>query len=140
MSYEDLPQNWTELPLSTPGLAVDVVDLVLKESMRAEDTLLLLPCDENDVAYPAPIAIAEVDWTAPEAERREMLTAFASIGLSSVVAAVSSRDRLPEELVRRWHADLESAFSGGGTRLIGFFSAWPLTVEEVMAAPVGGPP
>ncbi|GAA1188589.1 MULTISPECIES: hypothetical protein [Nesterenkonia] len=140
MSFEDLPQNWTHLPLSTPGLAVDVVDLVLRESMRAEDTLLLLPCDEHDIAYPSPIAIAEVEWSAPEEERREILAALAGIGVPSVAVAVSSSHRLPDELVRRWHSDVESAFSAAGTRLIGFFCGWPFSVEQVELEPAGSSP
>ena len=29
MSFDDLPDNWSDLPLDTPGLAADVADLVV---------------------------------------------------------------------------------------------------------------
>lgn len=136
MSFEDLPQNWTDMPLSTPGLAVDVVDLVLKESDRAQRAMLLLPCDEHDVGYPTPIVIPDTDWFVGHDERREMLAALASLGLPSVVAAVSAPQRLPAEVVERWHTDFHAALTAANTRLIGFFTAWPNTVEQVHGASV----
>lgn len=131
MSFEDLPPNWTELPLSTPGLAGDVVDLVLSESLRAENTMLLLPCDERDVGYPTPVILGDTDWFVAEDKRREMLDALAGIDLPSVVLALSSPHRLPTEVVDKWHTDAQAAFSEVNTRLIGLFTAWPSTVNEV---------
>lgn len=133
MSFEDLPPNWTTLPLSTPHLAGDVVDLVLKESLRAENSMLLLPCDAHDVAFPTPVVISDVDWFVADDERREMLEAFASLELSAVVVAVSSSRRLPEAVVEQWHSEALRAFAAVDTRLIGFFTAWPDVVEESAA-------
>lgn len=129
MAFDDLPPNWTDLPLSTPQLADDVVDLVLKEPDRARNTMALLPCDEHDVAYPTPVLIDGIDWCVDAEERREMLAALTALELPAVVCAVSSAQRLPEELVECWRADVETAFGAAGTRVIGFFSAWAHHVQ-----------
>lgn len=133
MTFEELPPNWSTLPLSTPRLAADVVDLVLSESLRTQNTMLLLPCDEHDVPYPAPVVLSGTDWSAHGEERREMLKALATIGVSSAVVAASSAHQLPADVISRWHADAEVAFSSVNTRLIGFFSVWSHSVEKVTA-------
>lgn len=133
MTFEDLPPNWTELPLSTPNLAGDVVDLVLSESLRADNTMLLLPCDDQDIGFPTPIALESTDWFVDDSQRREMVQALAEIGVPSAVIAVSSSRRLPAEVVTKWHCDAQTAFASTSTRLIGFFSAWPNHVNQMPA-------
>lgn len=131
MTFEDLPPNWTELPLSTPNLAGDVVDLVLSESLRADNTMLLLPCDDQDIGFPTPIALENTDWFLEASQRQQMVQALAEIGVPSAVLAVSSSRQLPVELVAQWHSDVQAAFATTGTRLIGFYSAWAHHVNAI---------
>lgn len=131
MTFNDLPSNWTELPLSTPHLAGDVVDLVLNESLRAQNTLMLLPCDEHDLGYPTPVAIGETDWFVDHDERRQMLQSLAELELPAAVLAVSAVRRIPAPVVNSWYVDAQDAFTASGTRLIGFFCAWANHVNEV---------
>lgn len=35
MSFDDLPENWSDLPLDSPGLAADVADLVVSHRDRS---------------------------------------------------------------------------------------------------------
>lgn len=133
MTFEDLPSNWTTLPLSDPGLAADVVDLVLSHRLRAADTTLFLPCDERDVAYPSPVLLSDTDWAIPAARRLEVLRPIASSGVPSALVAMSSDTRLPAEVVAAWHLDARSAFADAGVRLLGFFEVWQDNVEEVIA-------
>lgn len=133
MTFEDLPPNWTELPLSTPNLAGDVVDLVLSESLRADNTMLMLPCDDQDIGLPTPIAMEDTDWFADASQRREMVQALAEIGAPSAVIAVSSSRRLPAEVVTTWHNEAHTAFAATSTRLIGFFCAWSGHVNQLPA-------
>ena len=133
MTFHDLPPNWTELPLSTPDLAGDVVDLVLSESLRAENTMLLLPCDDDDIGYPTPVAIGETDWFVDADQRKHMVQSLAELGVPAVVLAVSAPRRIPAEVAAQWQADAQAAFDAVDTRLIGFFSAWARHVNEVPA-------
>lgn len=133
MAFDDLPPDWTDRPLSTPHLAGDVVDLVVKESDRAQNTFAVLPCDENDIGYPTPVLIEQTDWLVDDEERRQMLTALATLGLPAVVLAFSSSRRLPDGVLARWRADAETAFGTAGTRVIGVFTAWAHHVEPVPA-------
>ncbi|OSM42293.1 hypothetical protein [Nesterenkonia sp. PF2B19] len=131
MSFEDLPENWTEMPLTSQPLAADAVDLLISEKDRARSTMLLLPCDARGVAYPTPVLIGEIDWHVGPSERREMLEALASLQLESALVAASSRHRLSDAVVAAWATDLQEIFDDAGTWLLGFFSVWPLTVEPV---------
>lgn len=133
MAFDDLPPNWTDLPLSTPHLAGDVVDLVVNESDRAQNTFAVLPCDEDDIGFPTPVLLDQTDWRVDAAERREMLGALAGIGVPGVVLAFSAPHRLPDEIVDGWRADAEAAFAAVGTRVIGVFSAWAQHVEPAPA-------
>lgn len=137
MSFEDLPQDWTAVPLTSPRVAGAVVDRVLSEKLRAEDTLLLISCDERGVAYPPPILISETDWQADGQERREMLEVLAALGVPSIVVAFSSSRPVPSGVVDAWHADVDAAFAAAGTRLLGVFTAWSHTVRSVSQVPVG---
>lgn len=130
MSFEDLPPNWTELPLSTPNLAGDVVDLVLSEWLRAANALLLLPCNDQDIPLPSPVVLEDTDWFVEEAERQHMMQALAGVGVPSAVLAVSSAQRLPAEVVAGWHRDAQAAFTAAESRLLGFYSAWPNHVNQ----------
>lgn len=132
MTFEDLPPNWTELPLSAPDLAGDVVDLVLSESLRAANAMLLLPCNEQDVAFPAPVVLEDTDWSIEAAERQQMLQALAGVGVPAAVLAVSSARQLPAEVVEEWHRDAQAAFAAGNIRLLGFFSAWANHVNQAI--------
>lgn len=59
MSFHDLPENWSDLPLDTPGLAADVADLVVGDEDRANgcvglilvgpDRRMAQPCLVNEV-------------------------------------------------------------------------------------------
>ncbi|GAB3193143.1 hypothetical protein [Nesterenkonia suensis] len=131
MSFHELPENWTEMPLTSQQLAADVVDLLISEKDRAQETMLLLPCDARGVAYPVPVLIGETDWRVDPTERREMLEALASLQLESALMAASSHRRLPDDVIAAWATDLQEVFADAGTQLLSFFSVWPSTVEPV---------
>ncbi|HMT51534.1 MAG TPA: hypothetical protein PKC36_15445, partial [Dietzia sp.] len=70
MRFDDLPENWTSLPLDDAPLASGVIDLVIGYRDRQRDTMLILPCDQHDVAVPRPILIGEIDLELLETTRR----------------------------------------------------------------------
>ncbi len=44
MSFEDLPRDWAQRPLTDPDIFEDVVDLVTREKSRAAGAIMLLLC------------------------------------------------------------------------------------------------
>src|SRR5699024_2340210 len=103
----------------------------LSEADRAQNAMLLLPCDEQDIAWPPPIIISDIDWSAPAAERTYGLQTLAELSLPAAVLAVSAPRRIASETLSAWHVDAQQIFSAAGTRLIGFFSAWPMHVNQL---------
>ena len=136
--FEDLPPNWTDLPLTSATLAGDVVDLVLNESLRAENSLLLLPCDPQGVGYPTPVVLGDTDWFVSGHQRHQMLQRLAELDVPTVVIAVSSSRPIPARVIEDWYCDVQAAFTTVGTRMIGFFSVWAHHVHEVTGAEPGG--
>ena len=62
MSFHDLPENWSDLPLDTPGLAADVADLVVGDEDRANGCVgLILVGPDRRMAQPC--LVNEVDDT-----------------------------------------------------------------------------
>ena len=62
MRFENLPENWTTLPLDDAPLAAGVIDLLVGYRDRLLNSLLILPCDDLDRAIPSPIMLTETDW------------------------------------------------------------------------------
>ena len=60
MSLHDLPQNGPELPLDPPGLAADVVDLVVRHLDRVAGCIRLVLSDA-DLTMGQPAIISHVD-------------------------------------------------------------------------------
>lgn len=127
MTFEDLPTNWPELPLTTPGLAIDVVDLALLQSHRCDDTLLLLLCDDDAVALPTPISVSDMRWGASAIDRRRvcvnLATACRLAGASLVIAAVSACTPVRDARAGRWRAALDTALAAQDIELLACFSA-----------------
>ncbi|WP_344217403.1 hypothetical protein [Kribbella sancticallisti] len=47
MTFTDLPRNWTDLPLTDPTLAADVVDLYVTEGDRRSGVFSAILCDRE---------------------------------------------------------------------------------------------
>lgn len=123
MTFEDLPQNWPELPLTTPGLASDVVDLFLPVRDRVRNSLLLLLCDETDRIVADPVVINDVPWSASAEQREAPFRALAHFPGLHVLVALSSRAMLRPELVERWRDTARRSLEHVGISMIGFHSA-----------------
>jgi hypothetical protein len=68
MTFEDLPDNWDDCPLTDPALLSDVLDLVVFEKDRAAGAVSFLLCDE-DARLVQPVTIGELPATMTQAER-----------------------------------------------------------------------
>lgn len=131
MRFEELPENWTTLPLDDAPLAAGVIDLVVGHRDRQANTLLLLPCDEYDIALPSPILLGESDWLMPSPERREAMSMLSQIPAPGFVVALSSRRRLPDKVVRGWLRTIEDELDASGQSLLAFGVAHSHSVEIV---------
>lgn len=131
MRFDDLPENWTRLPLDDAPLAAGVIDLVLSHSDRLRDSMLVLPCDRYDVGLPASIVVGETDWWESYAGRRRGLAVLAQLPAGGFVVALSSRRRLPRKVVRGWMRSVEDILDESGQALLAFGVADLDSVEIV---------
>lgn len=60
MSFEDLPEDWSDRSLDDPVLAADVIDLFVHDRDRAGGCMAVLLCD-GDNRLLTPLVIAEVE-------------------------------------------------------------------------------
>ncbi|HJC58843.1 MAG TPA: hypothetical protein H9755_00725 [Candidatus Dietzia intestinigallinarum] len=120
MRFENLPENWTTLPLDDAPLAAGVIDLLMGYRDRLLNSLLILPCDDLDRGIPSPIMVAETDWAEPATTRREVMDFLPQIPAPGLLVAVSSRRRLPDRLVRGWLRTIEDTLDASGQALLAF--------------------
>lgn len=131
MRFEDLPESWTTLALDDGPLAAGVIDLVVGYRDRLRDSLLLLPCDEYDVAMPSPFIVGDTDWTLPYADRRAALEVLSLFPVPGFVVALSARRRLDDRVVRGWLRTVEDELDACGKALLAFGVADADSVEIV---------
>lgn len=122
MSFDDLPENWNDHPLTDTRLAADVVDLTLALRDRDANSILLWICDEEGYAL-QPIIIAEMDWFATARDRARTFSLLSQIPGATVVVAVGSRDPLPVEVVGRWQRTALVETARHHCHLLHFFEA-----------------
>ena len=120
MRFENLPENWTTLPVDDAPLAVGVIDLLVGYRDRLLNSLLILPCDDLDRAIPSPIMLTETDWAEPATTRREVMDFLPQIPAPGLIVAVSSRRRLPDRLVRGWLRTIEDTLDASGQAMLAF--------------------
>ena len=121
MTFEDLPSNWADMPLTDPALATNVVDLFLGERDRHADSLLLLLCDEHHRLV-QPIVIDGMKWRCSAPELAEATAFLDQLDVvPGMIAAISSARPFTLPLSRRWHRTL----AGTAPRLLHFYAATP---------------
>lgn len=133
MTFEDLPTDWSSQPLSDPDLAMDVVDLFLRDSDRARNSALLLLCDDERRAL-LPVVINDIDWRTTASNRSALFAMVAGFGVPGVVVAVSGPRSLPAEVTERWRRTALRELQKMGVELIGFYSADLGDVRDVRPA------
>lgn len=122
MSFDDLPDNWPELPLTDQRLLADVLDLVVSEQSRRDGALYVLLCDEQ-ARLVQPIAIDLLEAPTDLAAREELLAGVVDMTHhlgenGSYVVAIARRGGLSVTLDdEQWAAAVESA--RGSWRLLG---------------------
>ncbi len=134
MTYDDLPADWPQRPLIDPTLTADVVDLVVRETDRAEGCLGILLCN-HEHRLVQPLTINDID-DVPAHERRRPFDLFMSgFGdrLGGIVVAVGRpRGYVPDDVARGWHEAAIAASREHDVPLLGTYLA---TVHAVIEMP-----
>ncbi len=126
MSFDDLPKDIRHVPVTSPKLAADLVDLFVFEASRDEGCLLVVRLDDDGLAQD-PILIGEVgDSRDPAGARRFFDSLCAELGSPALILArgrpggpmLTDRDRA-------WHQLFLDVCRANGVRLVGAFLATP---------------
>lgn len=131
MTYRDLPENWTELPITTPGLAADAVDLFLGLNERLSDSILFLLVDEENRIVPPPIVISDVPWHCEKDRRSHVFRTLQQVPIPRVIVAISSARPIIRLLAQVWLEVAQRELAKHNIELVGFFSASPRGVTEL---------
>lgn len=134
MSFDDLPDNWSDLPLDTPGLAGDVADLVVGVADRARGCVAFVPARPG-LLMGQPCLVSDVDDDAMRpAELRPFLDQCCDLLADAGGGLLFVRGRdgsvLFTESDRRWHEVALAMCRRAGVPLIGAFLATPATVRS----------
>lgn len=132
MSFDDLPQNWPDLPLDTPGLAADVADLFVGHRDRLGGCVGLL-LTKSDLTMGQPAVINDVDERVEPDEFRPFLMQLCGMVADSGAGLLFVRGRDGSVLLtdsdRRWHQLAIDVSRSSGVPLVGAFLATPAVVR-----------
>jgi hypothetical protein len=137
MSFEDLPADWAQRPITDPDVFEGVIDLIVTDQARSEGATYVLLCHEGGRLM-QPIQLPDephtVDLVKVQDGLTRLFTEAAGQGVHDVVMAIARAGR--PEATRRDH-DLRAAFQGAcrvaGVRLLGVAIAAPTGVRALPA-------
>ena len=136
MSFDDLPDNWADLPLDTPGLAADVADLVVGHRDRVGGCIGLV-LTGADLTMGQPAVVNDVDDSVQPDEFRPFLDQLCRMVAETGGALLFVRGRDGSVLLtdsdRRWHQLAIDACRAAGVSLVGAFLATPAVVRSFPA-------
>ena len=120
MTFEDLPDDWSDRPLTDPALVSDVLDLVVFEKDRAAGAVSFLLCDD-EARLVQPFTIGELPATMTQAERMRCVSVMVEgMGHRGAMLVALARDDglsiTAEDLA--WCRAAEEA-CGSSVRLLG---------------------
>lgn len=122
MSFDDLPDGWTEQPLTDPRLVADVLDLVVSDADRRAGVLAVLFCDEQGRLV-QPSIISDLDYASSEAERCRLFGNFVTHltdYFDSILFALARADGLTITADDESWARAAQHACSGELRLLGF--------------------
>jgi hypothetical protein len=133
MSFDDLPDDWADLPLDTPGLAADVADLVVGHRDRVGGCIGVV-LTAADLTMRQPAVVNDVDDGVQPDELRPFLEQVCGVLAEGGGALVFVRGRdgsvLLTDADRRWHQLAIDACRAAGVSLVGAFLATPAVVRS----------
>ena len=122
MTFQDLPDDWSEQPLTDSRHVADVLDLIVSDADRRSGGLAMLLCDDQG-RLQQPVFISDVDYDSSEAERCLMFARFVghlASQVDSILFALARADGLSITADdESWARAIQYACSGE-VRLLGF--------------------
>ena len=140
MSFQDLPADWAQRPITDPDVFEGVVDLIVADRARREGSTYVLLCHEGGrlmqpLCLPNEPRTADVDRVQSGLTR--LFTEATSEGVRDVVLVIGRPgDPAPTSRDHDLRAAFESACRSAGVRLLGVAIAAP---DAVAAFPADGP-
>ena len=132
MTFDDLPENWPDLPLDTPGLAADVADLFVGHADRERGCVALLLAGP-DLRMLTPLVVSDVPPDADPTMVGPLLRGLGPELGAALGGLVFVRGRPGSVLLtdadREWHEVVLGACEESGMRLVGAFLATPAVVR-----------
>lgn len=140
MSFQDLPADWAQRPITDPDVFEGVVDLIVADRARREGSTYVLLCHEGGRLM-QPLCLPDEPRTADvgrvQSGLTRLFTEAASEGVHDVVLVIGRPgDPAPTPRDHDLRAAFESACRSAGVRLLGVAIAAP---EAVAAFPSEGP-
>jgi hypothetical protein len=134
MGFENLPENWTEIPLTEPAFVADVLDMCVFQRDRHRGALVLLLCDD-EARLVQPFVIEDPPSGLDDAERARPfeVAAEAMGGCGSLLVAIARRDGLSVTAEDREWAAAAAQVCGRGIRLLGVHIVTTFGSREVQA-------
>lgn len=141
MSFEDLPPDWKDRPLSDPRLAADVVDLFVRDDDRLTGSVAVLLCDTEHRLLQPVLVTMDTD-PVPLADKRLVVQRFTEIvthglGAALVLAVARPKGAYVTDGDREWHETAIRGCRESGVELLGVFVVTRHTVREVVDPDVG---
>jgi hypothetical protein len=120
MGFENLPENWNEIPLTEPAFVADVLDMCVFQRDRHRGALVLLLCDD-EARLVQPVVVEDVPPDLDDAERaRPFEVAAEAMGRAgSLLVAIARRDGLSVTDEDRAWAAAAARVCGDDIRLLG---------------------
>jgi hypothetical protein len=151
MSFEDLPSDWPQRPVTDPTITADLLDLVVTGRDRAAGALGVLLCGRDERLL-QPLVVEMPGYRLSAAERRRgfdnICAAFCHLGeptgadeaelvnadLGILVALARSGSPLVTSGDLRWRDTAEQSCGRYGVALLG---TWLVTPEVIRPLPPG---
>ncbi|WP_141821196.1 hypothetical protein [Humibacillus xanthopallidus] len=137
MSFQDLPADWAQRPITDPDVFEGVIDLIVTDQARCEGSTYVLLCHEGGRLM-QPICLPDephtVDVVRVQDGLTRLFTEAAGEGVHDVVMAIARPGR-PDPTPRDHdlRVAFEEACSASGVRLLGVAIAAPTGVTAFPA-------
>lgn len=137
MSFQDLPADWAQRPITDPDVFEGVVDLIVSQQARCEGSTYVLLCHEGGRLM-QPICLPDEPHTVGvgglQSSLTRLFTEAAGQGVHDVVMAIARPGRPdPTPRDRDLRAAFERACGTAGVRLLGVAIAAPTGVTAFPA-------
>jgi hypothetical protein len=137
MSFENLTPTWNDRPLTDPGLAADVVDLMVTIGDRQKGSITAIVCGPDDRFRTAMAVELLPDFAglaATELFRTALRPVLEALGTSPDAGLVVALGRPEHDVLaamdHTWARAATEVCEAAGVRLLGFYVATKLGIHQ----------